>query len=546
MKTVRKEVDSKVNAVTVYQGRAMISRATEVDLEAGHHVLVFVDLPAALERDSIQVKGKGEATLGECIFETEYFMEDVDEKKRALRKTKQALEERLAELEADIHACDNQKAFIEKIAGYVTSPSLMLPGEASVMATTEKNRLNVTVWEKMVAFYHAQQDEISRKRLETAKALRDQHKKLEKNQAELDALGHGRELSRNIIKVSLLKQGAGKISLELSYMISGPTWRPVYNVRTTSDSDMIDIEYDALVNQGTGEYWEGIALKLSTARVNVSGAIPELRPWRLEFYQPPVRSLPQAKPIKARAEQGDPLSEMADAEMPMAAAAPEPEITGDQAEITGEGTSVVFSVAGGGHISGDNSDTRVTIMRSEFPAEFIYTTIPKLAEYAYLTAKITNISEFPLLPGKTNIFFDGSFVSGSAIKLVMPDQKIKLSLGVDEGVKVEYRFLKQFKKNQRLMTKRIMEQFEYQIRITNNRGKPIEINVFDQFPISQHKDITVKMLSLDMKDNQREITLDDESKIKWNFKLPAGEKRELPFSFLVEYPTGSQVSGLYS
>ena len=78
------EVESKVSAVTVYQGRAMITRHVIVSLEEGNQVLIFTDLPEDLDRDSIQVKGTGEATLGECSYETEYFIEDVNSKKQFL------------------------------------------------------------------------------------------------------------------------------------------------------------------------------------------------------------------------------------------------------------------------------------------------------------------------------------------------------------------------------------------------------------------------------------------------------------------------------
>jgi hypothetical protein len=104
--------------------------------------------------------------------------------------------------------------------------------------------------------------------------------------------------------------------------------------------------------------------------------------------------------------------------------------------------------------------------------------------------------------------------------------------------------LKRFKKNQGLVSKRISEQFDYQIRITNNRKKDIEIDVFDQLPIAQDKEISVKAITPSFKDEKTGATLDDESKIKWQIKLSPGEKRELPLSFIVECPAGQRLSGL--
>jgi uncharacterized protein (TIGR02231 family) len=545
MQKMRMEVESKITAVTVYQGWAMISRTAGAELDAGKHTLVFTDLPASLDRDNIQVKGTGEATLGQCIFETEYFVEDVNEKKRALQKNAQDLEDKRTEINLGIEACDSEKALIDKIANFVTTPAGAPPTEGSGPAAPAGAALDVGAWEKMLAFYHDQHGEIRSHLLASQKALREVERDLENVYTQLESLGDGVERSRNIIKVSIAKETAGKIILDLSYVITGPTWRPVYSLRASSDSDAISVEYDALVNQATGEVWQDVALKLSTARVNVSGVMPVLHPWRLAFYQPmPVMSAPRAK--RRESEANAPFEEAMKASAAGIAddAMPDMEMNVPAAAVESGGTSVVFVVGGGGTISGDNNSTRVSILRREFPATFRYAATPKLSEFAYLTGKIKNDSEFPLLPGKANVFFDGGFVSVSQLSLVMPQQEMEVSLGVDEGVKIEHRFLRRFKKNQGLMAKRISEQFDYQIRITNNRTKEIEIEVLDQLPIAENKDISVKSISPAFKGEDAAVTLDDESKIKWRVTLAVGDKRELPLCFIVEYPAGSQLSGL--
>lgn len=545
MEKMRIEVESKISAVTVYQGWAMISRTASAELAAGKHTLVFTDLPASLDRDNIQVKGTGEATLGECIFETEYFVEDVNEKKRALQKKAQDLEDKRTEINLGIDACDSEKALIDKIANFVTTPAGATPAEGIGPAAAAGAALDVGGWEKMISFYHDQHGEIRNHLLASQKALREVERDLENVSAQLESLGDGVERSRNIIKVSLAKERAGQITLDLSYVITGPTWRPLYSLRASSDSDAISVEYDALVNQATGEAWQDVALKLSTARVNVSGVMPVLHPWRLAFYPPaPVRSAPKAK--RRESEANAPFEEAMKASAAGIAddAMLDMEMNVPTASVESGGTAVVFVVGGGGTISGDNNSTRVSILRCEFPASFRYAATPKLSEFAYLTGKIKNDSEFPLLPGKANVFYDGGFVSVSQLALVMPQQEMEVSLGVDEGVKIEHRFLRRFKKNQGLMAKRISEQFDYQIRITNNRAKEIEIEVLDQFPIAENKDISVKSISPAFKGEDAGITLDDESKIKWQVTLAVGEKRELPLCFIVEYPAGSQLSGL--
>jgi len=83
-----------------------------------------------------------------------------------------------------------------------------------------------------------------------------------------------------------------------------------------------------------------------------------------------------------------------------------------------------------------------------------YTIVPKLSQYAFLTAKIKNTSEYPFLPGETNIFLDGSFVATSNLKLVVPSEEFETSLGIDEGIKVDYKLIKKYEKNKGLISKK--------------------------------------------------------------------------------------------
>ncbi len=546
------EVESVVLSVTVYQGRAMITREAKARLAAGDHVLVFPGLPSDLERDSLQVKGTGEAVLGECVFETEYFEEDVDGKRRPLLAERLRLSDEAEELNLHLSRLDGEKTFLDRISSLLTTPPPggtpqggSSPGPGTPCPQTI---LDVGTWSGITDFYRSKHSELDSLRLTAERKLRDVSDKIENLDARLEDLGASGRRSREVVKVGIRKKTAGDLVLRLSYMISGPSWRPVYNLRASGDSDTLQLEYDAYISQATGEDWSGVELRLSTARVNVSGVIPELRPWRLEFHRPRPAVL---RSVMAKESAKADLREVADFASGAAPSAPyeeedaaELDFERDEAEVRDSGASVVFTVAGGGNVSGDNKDTRVGLARREFPAAFLHKAVPKLAEFAYLTARFKNEADFPILPGAVNIFFDGSFVSGSAFGLIMPGQETEVSLGVDEGVKVEYRFLKRFRKGEGLVNKRVSEQFEHQIRVTNNRTRPVDLSVLDQFPLTSDKDLVVKALQPQARENPREVALDDESRITWTFSLKPGEKRELPLAYLVEYPSDRRVEGL--
>jgi uncharacterized protein (TIGR02231 family) len=541
------ETESGVSSVTVYQGRAMITRVAKVNLKEGAHTLVFPDMPAGLDSESLQVRGTGEATLGECSFETEYFSEDIDSTRRPLLDEQEKLADELSEWGLKLQLLGSEKTLVDNIASYVTTP-VTVEG-TGVPAAAPASGLEVSHWSGFTGFYRDKHSGIDQEKLAADRRIREINRKLKALEEKLAQLGRGSRRSRNIIMVGIVKKTAGELTLFVSYLLAGPFWKPVYNLRASGDSDKLVLEYDALVTQNTGEDWSGTELKLSTARVNVSGVIPELSPWRIALYRPAPTPMARSSSMKKAAK-----SSLADEDFAMGAA-PAPACVSEaseeyqrmeteEAQVGDSGAGVVFTVAGGGSISGNNKETRVSLARREFVAEYLYKSVPKLSEFAYLTAKFKNSSEFPVLPGRVNIFFDGSLVAGSAFELMMPGQESEVSLGIDEGIKVEYRFIKRFKKNEGLVNKKVSEQFEYGIRITNNRQKPAALEVCDQFPVTQEKELAVKFLQPVIKENQKEVSLDDEAKITWSFRLEPAEKRELPVVYLVEYPVERSLSGI--
>lgn len=539
------EVVSRVSAVTVYRDRALITREVKLSLSPGEHSLIFPGLPANLDRNSLQVRSGSDVVLGGCMFETEFLANDANERASTLLIKQQKLTDELAVLELKCKRLDGEKAFVEKIATYVTTPQCVGP-DSGATTKSSPDYLKVSLWEELTGFYRERHASVDSEKLDIDRKKRKIEKEIKKLVSELQNLGHRKTRSRDIIRVNIKKQTEGEVNLNLSYAVPGPSWKPVYNLRFSTDSDKLLFEYDAIVSQSTGEDWKNIELKLSTAQINVSGILPELNPWRINFYQPPVprpRSIDSSMLQRKSAKRMDDSTGMSPQP---AASCDEPlvEAAIHEASVEGAGASVLFRVAGATGITGDNSETQVGISRIEFPAEYLYRSVPKLSQFAYRIARFTNNSLFPILPGRANIYSDGSLISNSVFELIMPEQESDVSLGVDEGIKVEYRFIKKFRKNEGLINKRISTQFEYCINLENNTSEVAELEIFDQFPLSQDRELEVKPISPESGKDKKDITINDESKITWFLNLAPSEKRELPVTYLVEYPADRLLSGL--
>src|SRR5438876_9693737 len=80
--------------------------------------------------------------------------------------------------------------------------------------------------------------------------------------------------------------------LELSYLVMGASWHPQYDVRVQMAGEQgegeVELTYVGVVQQSTGERWEDVGLSLSTARPSLAAVLPELDPWYINVYTPPV------------------------------------------------------------------------------------------------------------------------------------------------------------------------------------------------------------------------------------------------------------------
>jgi uncharacterized protein (TIGR02231 family) len=130
------------------------------------------------------------------------------------------------------------------------------------------------------------------------------------------------------------------------------------------------------------------------------------------------------------------------------------------------------------------------------------------------------------------------------MNLVAPDEEFWTYLGVDEGIKIEHKFLKRKLKNSGVFTRTRNYIYEYQIELSNNKKNKEEIVVWDQLPISNHEKIDVKLVSPQLRDNDSSFKMNEFKFLEWLYKPEPGEKIQIPLIFSVEYPQEMNVSGL--
>jgi uncharacterized protein (TIGR02231 family) len=527
------QVRSRVSEVTVYSDRALVTRNAEVDLQTGERTVVFSGLPSSIDPASIQVTGSGGAVLKDVKVNQKNYTQAPDSLLNPLQKQKQFVEDSIQTINDLITAAGKEKEFLDNIAKKVTS----------IDQKKSSGEIGPEQWIKMVDFYASRLKTVDNNLRDLQKSNRGLQARLDKIQKDIYDLGKPEGMSTYEVKLDIFAKKSEQVSINCSYIVYGPSWYPLYDLRASSNEKTLNVTGYAVVSQNTNENWENVKVRISTARPSISGTQPELQPWFVSFYEPhydkaEVMSLSKRSmgvQEEKRKFEADNVAGYLDNPAPASMPAP-------QVNVETGATSVVYQIDGKYTINADNQEHKVSLINKDLPAEFSYSTVPKLTPYAYLKAEVKNESEFSLLPGRSNIYLDNSFVTSSDFSLVAPGEKFKTSLGIDEGMQVKYKLMKKYYQNEGIIAKKERVIYEYQIVVTNKKKSAQNIVISDQIPMSTTEDIIVTLLQ-PSKDAQG-VKISKEKFIEWNRKIAPGEIVTLPLSFSVEYPKGSTISGL--
>ena len=400
-------------------------------------------------------------------------------------------------------------------------------------------RSDISQSSALIAFTRQQLAEAQQSLREIGLQRRELARQLAKLNADLNSFRSTRPRERYLAVVEVDVQQAGELSVDLTYMVSGAGWSPLYDLRasgTESDGPALQISYLAQVTQNSGEDWVDSSMTLSTARPALTSIRPELDPWFLDVYAPPPPRM--AKQASAMS-----MGAMAPSPSPMpggfAESPRQVDMLVQQAEVGSEGASVTFKLAQSVSIPSDGNPHKVTISTLELKPRLDYICIPKLAEAAYRRARVANSSDYQLLPGTANLFVEGDFVGNLALDKVAPREEFELTLGVDDRIFVK-RELKAQSVDKTFIGDRRRMRFGYEIELRNLRTTKVDVELHDQLPVARHEQIKVKLESTDPKPSEQS----ELNELTWKLALAPNDKRLIRFDFSIEHPVSMTVSGL--
>ncbi|NJO89142.1 MAG: mucoidy inhibitor MuiA family protein [Chloroflexia bacterium] len=141
----------------------------------------------------------------------------------------------------------------------------------------------------MMKFYNLKLNTLDDTLRENRKELKKLEKRLKVLTSEMSKFNQANLRTEKQVELKVFVKESTDIEVTISYIVYNANWSPVYDLRQNSESKKLGVAYNAIIRQATGERWEDVELKLSTARPQLSGTSPTLSPWYVDIftYQPP-------------------------------------------------------------------------------------------------------------------------------------------------------------------------------------------------------------------------------------------------------------------
>lgn len=520
----QKQISAKLDSVTVFLRGATLYHSANATLKSGSQEIIIDGLSPDIALNSLKVQANG-VLISAMEFEKDYITpkeETAKIKKLAdsLDFYQKQLQEARDELTVHQHLLkmltDGTLNNMEKKDGTVTVAEINANMELyTSKAKTLQNSIN-------------QDNKKIEKLVETVNRL-----KMQINQDKQDS-----NVETGVVYLSISVPNNVTTVFNISYYTEDAGWQPHYDINIPGLDKPITMQAKAEVQQETGLDWNNVRLTLSNARPNRTNTVPVFRTWFLRFARNYSADMSDARSNRASnyVSNSNVSAALSSLEGVSATDGTNKKVVSTRMEdyisIDEQDVHVNYKIAVPYNIPGNGNEQLVDLMNYNLEAEYNYYCAPKLSMETYLIATLGGLEKYNLLSGYATVTFNNTFVGETYLNPNSTQDRVTLTLATDPRVTVKRELQRDYSSTKHVGST-TTETRSYLITVRNNQNRNAKLTLKEQYPISNDKDIEVKLVEV-----KPTATYNKENigVLTWELELNAGETRTFVVTYSVKYP----------
>jgi hypothetical protein len=519
------ETRGVIAEVTVYRGQALVTRSVPVKAAAGIAELLVTDLPERIVPESLFAESSPGLTVRSVSYRVRPVSGDVRDEVRKLDDQIRAADDRLAANQRHTELAAEHKQYLAKLEGFVAP---------TATAELTKGVLDAATLKTLTQFIHDERSALAEEELKLATERRDaqEHKTLLERQKSTVAGSSSRTVREAVVLLDVEKDAAATKSLRLGYLVDQATWSPSYIARASAGSQSVALEYDAAVEQMSGEDWSNVAMTLSTASPSLVARAPQLAALTVALTAPqpagPTASYADAKrslaiqqkevdALRARNAPAAQTDRASDGEQHAAFALDKGlnelannlqvlDLTSRDrilrskdegrrgetgAAAPEESISVSYTLPAAATLPSRSDRQQIQIASLSLPAEFYKVAVPVLTTHVYDEAGVTNSSTLVLLAGPVSSYIDARFVGKGQIPTVAAGETFTAGFGIDSSLRAGRELVE---KTESIQGGNRVVELTYALSVENFGPANTPIRLLERMPKARDGEIRVTLV----------------------------------------------------
>ena len=525
----QKEITAKINHATVYLQGAALTHTATASLKSGSYDVIINGLSPDIEVNSLKVTANGV-----LISASEFSNDFITPKEESARIKK--LQDSLDFYKRQLQEAKDDLTVHTHLLKMLTDGTLYNMQQDKGTVSIADINANMELYKSKAGALQRSIDQDNRNITKLQETVNRIQKQLTQDM--------NKDKQRTgVLRLSVSVPQTVNTEFSITYFTTMASWAPCYDINIASMDKPVVLKSKAQVKQITGLDWNNVKLTLSNATPNRTKEAPVFKTWFVDFYSPRYyakgtalqsNSISYYETTSAKVTSADGVASVDGA---MTHAPATPLFMDNYVDVDMQEVHVNYNIAVPYDIPGNGKEQLIDLKSYNIKAEYKYYSVPKLSDETYLIATLSDYEQYNLLPGFATVTFDNTFVGKTMLRPNSTEKEISLTLTTDPRITVKREKRSNFCSTKHVGSTTTVTQ-SYLITVKNNQTQTAKLTLKEQYPISNNKDIEVKVMEVSPEATYNKT---DIGVLTWDVELKAGETRTFSVTYSVKYPKDRNV-----